>query len=199
MDPSDWLPTLPDLPARRRRLIPEASFGPALSGPVLFPPTDILAGLIFQPIYPDQVPHRRSIVSPAVTAPPLANLPNLAWLSIYPWRPPRARRYLDVQAPSRAVITGALQVVAASLAWAPQLPPWLPKRRTAQATALAIAHMPATGPLPNAVPASAAGVICLDLADGSMTTPAFVTEALVSTDFTPEALGTTDFTNEDVC
>jgi len=132
MDPTDWLPTYPDRPARRRAPIADALASQPPYNPAIFPVADILASLTFLPSYPDRVPHLREtreqmiVTTAAILATAVA---PLQWLPIYPPWGPRRRLPLGSLPAYMAPPLGEAMVIAQSLAWQAHWPDRVPHRR----------------------------------------------------------------------
>lgn len=130
----DWIPIVPDLPPRRAPRPPWRQWT-TWRFPIVVP--DLLASEGFQPVYPDRVPPRgillrpteRSSLSAALTARVVS---PVDW---YQQRPDRGsdrtslRLARSLRPAGDPPSPGAGAVVAASLAWRPQLPDRAPARR----------------------------------------------------------------------
>jgi hypothetical protein len=185
-----WLPSLPiQVPHRRTKIVGGVS-APVLPtpAPVVIPP-----GLLaFAPTYPGQVPHHRvqTVLSGAFGSPLPPAIWPLAWLPIYPGQVPH-RRLSALYHPERFEPPPSVQVlIAQQMAWLAQYPSTVPHRRTPIQGGSFAAIDPVV---------AAAGILCVELRDGDLTSPALVSEALTTTGFINEALTSPGLINEGLC
>jgi len=192
MDPSDWLPTYPDVLPRRRAPRWQALAQPPYNTEI-FPVPDVLADLTFLPTFPDRVPHLRVtreetwVTSAAITSTALA---PLTWLGHYPLMVPHRRLPAGAMQEIAAPPPGYQVVVAASLAWQSHYPSSVPHRRPLQPG----------GSFSTVDPSVPAGeVLCMDLGLDTLTTTTMLGEALTTPTVLAEGLGTTTVLDEDLC
>lgn len=187
MDPTNWLPTYPDVlaPARSRRvwdgaLVPHSTQA--------YPVPDTLANLTFAPRFPDRVPARRSPTAWIVSSflDPVTIYP-LAWLPIFPERVPHVPPLLQPLTGDPSFGYGA--VVAASLAWQAVYPERVP---------VVVVLRP--GGEPFWVDPSLIGLApCVHVALDAASATGFIAPVAVSTTFIDPAFQTTDLIGEDLC
>lgn len=193
MDPTDWLPTYPDvLPPRR------AARGEALASlppytTAVFPVPDVLASLTFLPSFPDRVPHLRvtreqtSVTTAAILVTAIA---PQAWLPSYPPWGARTRVPLGAYPSYSAPPLGMQVVIAQSLAWQARFPGSVPHRRPPAPAGL-------FWTIPPEIPAAA--VPCVAFGLETFGSPALRAQALTTPTIIEEGLGTTTLLDEDVC
>ncbi len=189
MDPTDWLPTYPDLPIRmpRRR---ESSVADLAYSAEAFPVPDVLAGLTFLPLFPDRVPHLRILRELAQDAWPgeeVSLIFPLVWLGDFPDQVPHRRLPWGAHLPAEAP-PGAGVVVAQSLAWQAQYPSGVPHR-----------FPPNLGGLVWTIAPSLLGAPCVHLGLETTATTAFLAEALTLPALLEEGLGSPALIEEDLC
>lgn len=194
MDPTDWLPTYPDRPERRRRPLADALASQPPYSSAIFPVPDVLASLTFLPSYPDRVPHLRvpreqlTVTTAAIFA---AAVAPTAWLPIFPDRVPHRRTPLGAHLSCVAPPPGQEVVVAQSLRWLPHWPDRVPHRRSLQPTGMAWGGAPLN--------VLVGGVCGIDFALETFAAPALITQVVVSSGMVAEGLGSPAFIDEDLC
>lgn len=193
MDPTNWLPTYPDRPERRRsRLAPALASQPPYSS-AIFPVADVLASLTFLPSYPDRVPHLRvpreqtGVTTSAIFTTILA---PAGWFPAYPNRVPHRRLATGNMLAVAAPPLGYFMVVAQSLAWQARFPGSVPHRRPPAPAGLFWAIDPS-------IPAAGEG--CVDLALDTWGAPGFLAQAVTTTGVSVEGLGSSGLISEDLC
>ena len=185
-----WLPTYPGQVPHRRPRIAREVVAPILpiGAPVVIPP-----GLLsFAPTYPGQVPHHRpqTTISGRFGPPFTAAIHPLAWLPVYPNQVPH-RRLPAAAHPSQFEPPPSVQVlIAQQMAWLAQYPSTVPHRRTP----LLGGSFAAIDPV-----VAAAGIRCVELRDGDLTSPALIREALTAPTFLNESLTAPALIDEDLC
>jgi hypothetical protein len=193
MDPTDWLPTYPDLlPRRPSPRWPSLAAQPPYNTEI-FPVPDVLADLTFLPSFPDQVPHvtttrEQTVVTTAAIL--VTAIAPLAWLPHYPGTVPHRRLPAGGMLDYTAAPPGYQTGVAASGAWRARYPDAVPHRRPLQPGGSFDAVLPAV---------AAAGELCVDLGLEGLTTPALLAEALTTPTMIEEGLGTPALLDEDLC
>ena len=193
MDPTDWLPTHPDLMPRRRRRLGEALASLPPYTTAVFPVPDVLASLTFLPHYPDRVPHLRvtreqtAVMTGAIFVTAIA---PLAWLPIYPAWGPHRRLSRGGMPFLAAPPPGFFMVVAQSLAWQARFPDRVAHRLPPKPAGLFWTIDPSI---------AAAGEFCVDLALDTFASPTMLAQALTAPTMIEEGLGTAQLLDEDLC
>ena len=193
MDPTDWLPTHPDLMPWRRRRLGEALASLPPYTTAVFPVPDVLASLTFLPSYPDRVPHLRvtreqmAVMTGAIF---VTAIHPLVWLPRLPPWGARTRLPLGAYLAYAAPPLSYQMVVAQSLAWSARYPDRVFHDRPPAPAGLFWTIDPSI---------AAAGEFCVDLALDTFASPTLLAQALTVPAMIEEGLGTAQLLDEDLC
>ena len=193
MDPTDWLPTHPDLMPRRRRQLGEALASLPPYTTAVFPVADVLASLTFLPFYPDRVPHLRvpreqmTVTTAAIV---VTAIHPLVWLPHLPPWGARTRLPLGAYLAYAAPPLSYQMVVAQSLVWQARFPGAVPHRLPPAPAGLFWTIDPT-------IPA--AGEPCVDLALDTWGATGLLAQEVTSAGFSVEGLGSSGLISEDLC
>jgi hypothetical protein len=122
LPPTDWLPVLPDrMPPRAKNAALRSQYVAwAPFSYEAYPTADLLAGLTFQPTFPDRMPRqpvkrqRFEVVTGALVTPAVA---PVSWLPIYPNTVPRRKLSPALRTSYTTPTFGWGAVIAQQMAW----------------------------------------------------------------------------------
>lgn len=185
-----WLPAYPGRVPHRILKLPTQGVGPS-SVTIVIPL--IPGSLAFLPTYPNRVPHHPMPVSRStLTQPPEfpAAVAPLAWLPRMPDQVPHRRLASAQQPPGVLPPPGELIAIAQRLAWLPRYPATIHRTHALQPAGVVLPFVPSQ---------IAAGVGCLEWADGDLAASVLVAQTVRASGFVQEALGVPSLVAEDLC